>query len=221
MIVDLLRQCVLLLVEQRTVWCLIHPGKCVLFLSILLSDWILNGFLTNKSSTFTITLSITIVCTHFLCIHIALLPCKTLLNTSQLVLWEPPWKGLFQFVFGNWRRRRVQFNFLSKTQKNTPRKTFPRIQWGEFDQSGISPRWALTTLGSFWGFSCYFHSLPLSQLIYLFFKSFPFPSVSVLCQVGSCYHRNYKCVWLWLSLCVSLFSSACLFVRLPLFSLMW
>ena len=119
-----------------------------------------------------------------LCIHVALLG-------VQLTSLEG-----FGFLVWTRRRRRVERDTERNAVKAKHRNTLllPRIQWGERTIPGCRspPR------GSFTGFfffpSCYFHAGPLSQLFLFFFSSsnFTFPSVSVLCQVGSCCHRNHQ-----------------------------
>lgn len=53
---------------------------CGVLKSLLLTDWILNGFLTHKPPTFTITLSITIF------IHTTLLPRKVPIYTAVSIM---------------------------------------------------------------------------------------------------------------------------------------
>lgn len=107
---------------------------CGVLKSLLLTDWILNGFLTHKPPTFTITLSITIL-------YIPLSFLERCLSIQPLVLWLPPWNKLFVLMFAlfwAWRRRRVECKLWNCSQRceiffsepNTEKHSvFPRIQW--------------------------------------------------------------------------------------------
>lgn len=126
-------------------------------------------------------------------------------------------------LFWAWRRRRVECKLWNCSQRceiffSEPNTEKHSVLWGV--QSSVTLTWALTTLGSFWVFSRYFYSPPLFYffLIVFFSLSASFPALSVLCQMGSCCHRNHKCLWLPLSL--FLFSSSAflhvfLFFSLP------
>lgn len=188
---------------------------CGVLKSLLLTDWILNGFLTHKPPTFTITLSITIF------IHTTLLPRKVPIYTAVSImiasLEQTICSHVCSLLGSKEETSRMQVVKLLTAlwnlfQRAKHRKTLCFSQnsvggmWGV--QSSVTLTWALTTLGSFWVFSRYFYSPPLFYffLIVFFSLSASFPALSVLCQMGSCCHRNHKCLWLPLSL--FLFSSS-------------
>lgn len=88
--------------------------------------------------------------------------------------------------------RDTERNAVKAKHRNT--LLLPRIQWGERTIPGCRspPR------GSFTGFFFFLAAIfmldhSLNSFCFFFPSSnFTFPSVSVLCQVGSCCHRNHQ-----------------------------
>lgn len=105
----------------------------------------------------------------------------------------------FGFLVWTRRSRRAERDIERNVVKAKHRNTLllPRIQWGELTIN--LPGCRSPPRGSFRSFffifsCCYFLAGPLSQLfcLFVFLSNFTFPSVSVLCQVGSRCHRNHQ-----------------------------
>lgn len=135
---------------------------------------------------------------------------------------------LFEFLFRAWRKRRVECElwngsrhceiFFSEPNGEKHSLCFPESNVGELTRvaklpNGRSAPWVhYEALAAIFILHHSHSSFAFSLLC--FFHSASFPSDSVRCQVGSCCHRNHKCLWLSLSVLVFLF---CLSVRLSLF----